>query len=147
VIPTVFFNNANTFLLSDEFPQNIILYFGMKVSGYVTGILLHNMPHLTLQPADRHWFSTSNDLSVHKLRHFCVLILLYIYLHIQCLLEIVVNYVINFILIVSSKLRVSSFAADHLPIRDTSLFGNIKVIQIVARDYDTPVISKYYSNC
>jgi hypothetical protein len=53
-------------------------------------------------------------------------------------------YDINFIILVLSKFRVSLFAANHLPIRDTTLFDNI---QKFGRDYDTHVISKYYRSC
>jgi hypothetical protein len=37
-----------------------------------------------------------------------------------------VNYVINVIILVLSKFRVSLFIANHLPIRDTILFDNIQ---------------------
>jgi hypothetical protein len=57
-------------------------------------------------------------------------------------------YVIHFILLVLSKFRVSLFTANHLPIKDTTLFDNItKIIKILARDYDAYVISKYYRSC
>jgi hypothetical protein len=65
MIITVFFCNVNTFLLSDESPQNVFRYFikewkeakklisGCQCCWYVTGILLHNTPSWTLGPADR----------------------------------------------------------------------------------------------
>jgi hypothetical protein len=84
---------------------------------YVIGIWLHNMLPLTLGPADRCGFSSLNHYQLVSQEILCVLILLYIYLHVQCLSEIVVNYVINLIILVLSKFRVSLFAANHLTIR------------------------------
>jgi hypothetical protein len=85
------------------------------------------MPCLTLGPADQHGFSSLNDCQSVSQEILCVLILLYIYLHIQCLSETVVNYyVIHFIILVLPKFSVSLFAANHLPTRDTTLFDNIQ---------------------
>jgi hypothetical protein len=84
------------------------------------------MPSLTLGPADQHGFSNLNDYQFVNQEILCVPIFVYIYLHTQCLLEIVVNYVINFIILVSSKFRVILFTANHLTIRDTALFDNIQ---------------------
>jgi hypothetical protein len=67
----------------------------------MTGILLHNMAHLTMGPANRHGFSSLIDYQFESQEILSILILLYIYLHIQCLSEIVVNcykfYYISFI--------------------------------------------------
>jgi hypothetical protein len=126
MILRIFFCNVNSFLLSEKFPQKIIPYSlrseskqkklisWLRCCLYMTGILLHNMPRLTLRSADRRVVSTLNDYQYVSQEVLCVLILLYIYLHIQCLSEIVVNCVITFITLVLSKFRVSLFAANHL---------------------------------
>jgi hypothetical protein len=63
------------------------------------------MLHLTLEPADRYGFSSLNDYQFVSQGILCLLLLLYIYHYIQCLMDIVIFFCYKFCYICFIKIQ------------------------------------------